>query len=186
MPSIPLTPRSPAYLSKPSLPDLLTSDLKKIISPCHFLEKRKTNKQAKTGLSRPNRFCSESGQSSGLKVEQLVKLIGGGYLHHPTKAHTLFFFPTVSPGAGRLVFCARMNCGEQLLFPDLVQRKEESVVQHSSPKYPTRLTRSGARESQLMLSKVLCVESKRLCVSETKNFLSRCTLCSLREQDNVS
>lgn len=83
---------------------------------------------------------------------------------------THFVF-TVSPGAGRLVFCARIECGEQLLFLGLVQRKKGSMAQNSSPKYLNRLTRSGVRKSQLMLLKVLCMESKSPCVLGNKNFL---------------
>lgn len=98
--------------------------------------------------------------------------------------HTIFFM--VSPGAGRLVFWARTECGEQLLLLGLVQRKAESVAQNSSPKYLNRLTRSGERKSQLLLLKVLCGESKRPCVSGNKNFRCRFILYGVGSRDDAS
>lgn len=89
--------------------------------------------------------------------EQLGKLITAGHLHFP-----FLWAPLV---LGDWFSVLEEEHGEQLPPPGLAHSKGESVVQNSSTKYPNRLTSSGARKSQLLLLKVLCIEYKRFCVS---------------------
>lgn len=93
--------------------------------------------------------------------EQLAKLINVGHLHFSP----FLWSPLV---LGNWFSVLEEEHREQLLPPGLADSKGESVVQNSSTKYPNRLTSSGARKSQLLLLKVLCIEYKRFCISGSK------------------
>lgn len=173
MPIVPPTPPSPAYLSLPSSQTCwhLTSRILFL----HVISLESKNKQSKTSLESAQQIllwkwpihCFE-GRTAG-KTDQRWAFAS---LYQGTST----FFSTASPGAGRLVFCARIKCGEQLLFLDLVQRKEESMVQNSSPKYPTKVNQVWGEE---ITAHAFESSLYGVCVSENKNFLLRFILYSL-------